>query len=73
VRLKLVKPCVRCSIPNVDPATATPGHEPGDTLATFRADARMNGGLTFGMNAVLLEGVDRVLHAGQRGVATWKF
>jgi uncharacterized protein YcbX len=73
VRLKLVKPCVRCSIPNVDPATAATGHEPGDTLATFRADARMNGGLTFGMNAVLLDGVDRVLRAGQRGVASWKF
>jgi uncharacterized protein YcbX len=73
VRLKLVKPCVRCSIPNVDPATAATGHEPGDTLATFRADPRMDGGLTFGMNAVLLEGVDFALRTGQRGVASWKF
>jgi uncharacterized protein YcbX len=73
VRLKLVKPCVRCSIPNVDPATATTGHEPGDTLAGFRADARMKGGITFGMNAVVLEGVDRALRTGQRGVTSWKF
>jgi uncharacterized protein YcbX len=73
VRLKLVKPCVRCSIPNVDPATAATGPEPGDTLAGFRADARMNGGITFGMNAVLLEGVECALRTGQRGVASWRF
>ena len=73
VLLRLVKPCVRCSIPNVDPATAETGHEPGDTLASFRADARMDGGLTFGMNAVVIEGVERALRVGQLGTATFKF
>jgi uncharacterized protein YcbX len=73
VRLKLVKPCVRCSIPNVDPATAATGNEPGATLAGFRADARVNGGITFGMNAVVLEGLDCALRTAQRGTANWKF
>jgi hypothetical protein len=73
VVLRLVKPCVRCSIPNVDPATGTAGTEPGDTLAGFRADARMNGGITFGMNAVVVDGIDRTLRAGQPFVASWAF
>lgn len=64
VRLKLVKPCVRCSIPNVDPATAERGHEPGDTLATYRADARMKGRITFAMNAVITAGVGSELRVG---------
>lgn len=73
VVLKLVKPCARCSIPNVDLLTADLGHEPGDTLAGYRADARVNGGITFGMNAVIVEGIDRVLRPGQAGTATWGF
>ena len=73
VRIKLVKPCVRCTIPGVDPATGEQGVEPGDTLAGFRADPRMNGGVTFAMNAVLLEGIDRLLTVGQRASATLKF
>lgn len=73
VRLKLVKPCARCSIPNVDPASAETSHEPGDTLATYRANPRVQGGITFGMNAVILEGFDRVLRPGQPAQATWAF
>ena len=73
VRLKLVKPCARCQIPNVDPATADSGAEPGATLAQFRADARVKGAVTFGMNAVILEGVGRQLRTGQVGRATLRF
>ena len=73
VRIKLVKPCVRCALPNVDPATGTTGPEPGDTLAGFRADARLHGAVTFGMNAVIVEGFDRTLRVGQPAVASWKF
>jgi uncharacterized protein YcbX len=73
VRLKLVKPCARCSIPNVDPLSAATGAEPGDTLSTYRADARVGGAITFGMNAIVLEGVDRTLRAGMRGHATIAF
>ena len=71
--LRLVKPCARCPIPNVDPATGERGTEPGDTLAGFRADARVKGGITFGMNAVIVEGIERVLRPGLRGQAGWNF
>lgn len=73
VRIRLVKPCVRCTIPDVDPATAERGTAVRDTLATFRADARLGGGLTFGMNAIVLEGVDSVLRVGQDVSARVKF
>ncbi|MBX3619449.1 MAG: MOSC N-terminal beta barrel domain-containing protein [Rhizobacter sp.] len=73
VRLKLVKPCARCPIPNVDPSTGEPGHEPGDTLGTYRADARLDGAVTFGMNAVIVQGVECGLRVGQAGTATYRF
>jgi hypothetical protein len=73
VVLKLTKPCARCPIPNVDPATAATGTEPGDTLATYRADARLNGAITFGMNAVVASGIEHLLKVGARGRATIAF
>lgn len=73
VVLKLTKPCARCSIPNVDPATAATGTEPGDTLATYRADARLGGAITFGMNAVVVAGVEHLLKVGARARATIAF
>ena len=73
VRLRLVKPCTRCSIPNVDPLSAATSHEPGDTLASFRADPRMQGGITFGMNAVIVEGQEHTLRVGQPARASLKF
>ena len=73
VRLKLVKPCARCSIPDVDPATAETGHAVGDVLAGYRADPRVGGALTFGMNAVVLEGLGRRLAIGASGTASYAF
>jgi hypothetical protein len=73
VRLRLVKPCPRCPIPNIDPDTATAGHEPGDTLAGYRSDARVGGAITFGMNAVIVEGVGHRLAVGQAGRGTVRF
>ena len=73
VRLKLVKPCARCSIPDVDPLTAETGHAVGDALAAYRADARLKGALTFGMNAVIVEGFDCMLRRGLAGGATYRF
>jgi len=73
VRIKLVKPCARCTIPGVDPETGEQGHEPGDTLAGYRVDARLDGAITFAMNAVVLEGFGRTLRVGQRGSASWGF
>ncbi len=73
VRLKLVKPCARCSIPDVDPLTAETGRAVGDALAAYRADARLNGALTFGMNAVIVEGYNCTLRPGLVGGATYRF
>jgi uncharacterized protein YcbX len=73
VRLKLVKPCPRCPIPDIDPATAERGYAVGQVLAGYRADARIDGAISFGMNAVIVEGVDRVLEAGMRGQARIAF
>lgn len=73
VRLKLVKPCSRCGIPNVDPASAETSAEPGRTLAAFRADARVGGAITFGMNAIVLAGAGHTLRVGQAARATLKF
>ncbi|MFL6662022.1 MAG: MOSC domain-containing protein [Rhizobacter sp.] len=73
VRLKLVKPCARCSIPDVDPLTAETGHAVADALAGYRADARLDGAITFGMNAVIVEGIERALRVGMAGAATYRF
>jgi uncharacterized protein YcbX len=73
VRLKLAKPCVRCEIPNVDLHTAETGSEPLATLTTYRADPRVDGGITFAMNAVIAEGIECVLRPGLRGSASIRF
>lgn len=73
VQLKPVKPCPRCPIPNIDPATALSDPAVGDTLQGYRQDARVNGAVTFGMNAILLAGVDVVLRVGQAVTADFRF
>ena len=73
VVLTPVKPCPRCPIPNIDPDTARSSPEVNDTLQTYRQDARVNGALTFGMNAIVTAGVDRVLRVGQTVSASYCF
>lgn len=73
VQLRLVKPCVRCSIPDVDPATAELGHVVGDLLLAQRPDTRMGGALTWGMNAIVLAGDGQTLRCGQTLHATYRF
>ncbi len=73
VQLKPVKPCPRCPIPNIDPATATSSPEVTDMLQTYRQDARVNGALTFGMNAIVLHGIDHLLRVGQKVSANYRF
>jgi uncharacterized protein YcbX len=73
VRIRLVKPCARCTIPDVDPATAATGHAVRDALAGYRADARLADRITFGMNAVIVEGIERTLRVGMTGSATFRF
>ena len=73
VVLRLVKPCSRCSMPDVDPLTAETAHAVGDTLAGYRADERLNGAVTFGMNAVIVSGTDCLLRPGQTATVGWHF
>ena len=72
-QLKPVKPCARCPIPDIDPATATSSPEVGDTLRSYRADARVDGAVTFGMNAIVLQGVEHLLKVGQAVGANYVF
>jgi len=72
-RIETVKPCARCPIPNIDPATALASPEVNDTLQAYRQDRRLNGAITFGMNAIVLEGDGQVLRVGQAVGADWRF
>lgn len=73
VELQPVKPCPRCPIPDIDPATAESTPVVGDMLRTYRQDARVNGAITFGMNAIVLRGADQLLKVGQAVTADWDF
>jgi len=73
VLLKPVKPSPRCPIPNVDPQTATISSEVGDTLQSYRQDARVEGAVTFGMNTIVLQGVGATLRVGQTVTVDFDF
>jgi uncharacterized protein len=73
VQLQPVKPCTRCVIPDIDPATAVSSPEVGDTLQGYRQDARVDGALTYGMNAIVLHGTDCLLRVGQSVSASYRF
>lgn len=72
VVLEPVKPCVRCTVPSVDPARGEQGTEPGDTLAAYRRDARA-GGITFGVNAIVKHGTGSELRVGDAVEITLRF
>jgi uncharacterized protein YcbX len=70
IRLALVKPCVRCEIPNTDQFTGQRFAEPMATLAGFRMQAD---GATFGMNAIVQAPRDAVLNVGDRAEVVLDF
>lgn len=53
VTLQVCKPCSRCVLTTINPATLERGVEPLQSLATYR---RQEGGVMFGQNAVPLTG-----------------
>jgi len=65
VHLQPIKPCPRCPIPAIDQATGISGPDPLDILQSYRANPKVDGGITFGMNVILLEGENQVLEVGQ--------
>ena len=71
--LRPVKPCGRCTIPNIDPLTALSTPAVGDMLQSYRQDARLDGAVTFGMNAIVIEGADLLLKIGQPVVGNFQF
>ena len=73
VRLRLVKPCARCPIPNIDPATGVGDPVVTDTLQRYRRNDRAGGAVTFAMNAIVLEGFGSSLRIGQAVSGNWKF
>lgn len=73
LRIRPVKPCTRCPIPNVDPATGDTSPAVLEVLRTFRANPRVDGAITFGMNAIVLEGAGQTLRVGAEVAADWDF
>ncbi len=68
-----VKPCARCPIPDVDPATGISTPHVSQALRAYRSNDIVSGAITFGMNAIVVEGVDTVLRVGQAVTAQWRF
>lgn len=64
--LKPVKPCPRCPIPAVDQSTGAVGTNPVELLQTYRANALLDGAVTFGMNVILTQGAGQLLKVGDR-------
>jgi uncharacterized protein YcbX len=64
--LKPVKPCPRCPIPSIDQATGEIGPDPLDILRTYRVNPKVDDGITFGMNAILLSGAGQLVRVGQQ-------
>jgi uncharacterized protein YcbX len=73
VQLRPVKPSTRCPIPDIDPATAEISPHVSDTLQTYRGNALFDGAVTFGMNAIVLQGLDQTLRVGQAVTGRWRF
>jgi uncharacterized protein len=66
--LRLVKPCVRCSITATGQTTAEVGKEPLRTLSAYRRDTALNGA-TFGMNGIVASHTGTPLAVGMRLMA----
>jgi uncharacterized protein YcbX len=73
VQLRPVKPCARCPIPDIDPATGEVNPKVSALLQTYRANQLVNGAITFGMNAIVLSGEDQILRVGQTATGDWRF
>ena len=72
VVMKIVKPCARCQITTTDQETGHVGVEPLRMLGGYRMDERL-GGVTFGMNAIVVAGEGRMLSVGTNVEASFAF
>ena len=64
-----------CALPisNVDPLTAVSSPEVGDALQGYRQDPRIGGAISFGMNAIIIDGIGEILRVGQTVSANYQF
>ena len=63
VTLRLVKPCIRCTIPSIDQQTGEPSTDPAPALKQFRFSRELRG-VMFGENAVIVEGSGEAIERG---------
>ncbi len=61
ILIRPVKPCARCTVPGVDPATGEHTTVVTDALAALR---RRPDGVMFGVNAIVVEGAGAALRVG---------
>ena len=73
VVLRPVKPCPRCPIPNVDPATGETEPTVMDTLQGYRRNDIVGGAVSFAMNAIVVEGFEKTLRVGDAAQADIRF
>jgi uncharacterized protein YcbX len=63
--LRAVKPCARCTVPGVNPASGVFSPEVSDTLAQFRRSTNEQlPGVMFGANAIVIAGAGAMLRTG---------
>jgi uncharacterized protein YcbX len=69
--LRLVKPCVRCTIPSIDQCTGLPSTDPAPVLRKFRFSKALLG-ITFGENGVIAAGTGCEIEQGAACRVTWE-
>jgi len=72
VRLRIVKPCTRCSITTTNQRTGeVEGDEPLRTLRTYRWSKPL-AGVMFGQNVIVIDGAGRELRVGDEFDILWR-
>ena len=72
VTLRIVKPCTALfHHDHGSAARRVDGVEPLQTLKEYRYDSKLRG-VTFGQNAIIVDGVGEHLQVGQRFDVSWK-
>ncbi len=72
ITLRCVKPCTRCSVTTTDQDSTQVGLEPLRTLGEYRMDTRLDG-VTFGMNAVVIDGAGQAIARGAAAAVAYRF
>jgi uncharacterized protein len=72
VRLRVVKPCLRCSITTTNQSTGeVEGDEPIRTLKTYRWSKELLG-VAFGQNLIVVDGAGKALKLGDELEISWR-